>query len=89
MTATSTVIRGREDVYALWDKRSVIIREQAVGSTIVYPQLPRRATYQNYDLREEYVVARVHTVQEGILWANHHFYQWSALGHPGLKCPPR
>ena len=85
--AKPSVIRGRDDVYRVWDKRSVVIREQGMGSTIVYPALPRGVEYRNFALREEYVLARVHTIHEGILWCNHHFYQWSVMGRPDLKCP--
>ena len=87
MTATTISIRSREDVYAVWDKRSVIIREQGLGSTIVYPALPRGVTYHRFSLRDDYVVASLRTVREGILWCNHHYYEWVVLGHPELKCP--
>ena len=82
MTEAPQVIRSREDVYRVWDKRSVVIREQAVGSTIVYPQLPRGVTYQNYTLREGYILASLQTISEGILWCDHHYYGWSVLGPP-------
>lgn len=80
-------IRRREDVYAAWDQRSVIIRQQAVGSTIVYPQLPRGVAYPSYSLREEYILARVRSVREGILWADRRHYRYGVLGAPDIRGP--
>ena len=87
MTATMMVIRNRSDVYASWDKKTVVIREQAQGSAIVYPQLGRGVTYHGFDLRESYVLAGLRDIREGMLWCNHHYYRWSVMGHPELKCP--
>lgn len=87
MSPERPTIRRREDVYQAWDKRSVIIREQAVGSTIVYPQLPRGVSYRGFSLREEYVLARVRTIREGIHWADHQHYRYTVLGGVEIRGP--
>ena len=77
----SDVSKCREDVAKFWDRKRVVIRQQSVGSTIVYPQLSRGASYATFSLRDEWVLAKVRSIREGILWANHHYYEYSIFGN--------
>lgn len=84
MVATTTVIRSTADAYQVWDQRSVIVKQQAVGSTVVYPRLPSGVTYRGFNLREEYVVAGLNSLEEAVRWCRHHYYDYSILG----QAPP-
>lgn len=84
MTEPTTLIRGRYDVYKAWDHKSVVVKEQAVGSTIVYPRLGRGVRYRGFTLREDYVLARLRSLDEAIHWCQHHFYDYSIMGRRPL-----
>ena len=81
-----TDIRSREQVWAEWDRASVVIREQAVGSTIIYPMLRKGAAYPSYVLHEHYTLAGVNTVEEAVHYCQHHSYYYGVLGYPNIKC---
>lgn len=80
MVASSTVVRSVADAYQVWDQRSVIVKHQAVGSTIVYPRLPAGVSYRGFNLREEYVVAGLQTLEQAVMWCRHNYYDYSILG---------
>lgn len=84
MSASSTVVRSVADAYQVWDQRAVIVKEQAVGSTIVYPRLPAGVSYRGFNLREEYVVASLQSLEQAVMWCRHNYYDYSILG----KVPP-
>lgn len=84
MGASSTVIRSVADAYQVWDQRSVIVKEQSLGSTIVYPRLPAGVSYRGFNLREEYVVAGLHSLEQAVMWCRHNYYDYSILG----QAPP-
>lgn len=73
-------VRDRHDAYRVWDKRSVVIRVHEDGRTTVYPSLPRGVRYFGFSLRDEYVIARLATLQDAIRYCNHCYYVWSVIG---------
>lgn len=86
---TSTVIRNRGDVFEAWDHQSVIIKQQAVGSTIAYPRLAKGITYRGFSLRDEYVLVRLRSIQEAVHWSEHNFYDYSVFGTPSAATVER
>lgn len=61
-------VNTREDVFAVWDRRGVIIRESG-GFVFAYPALGRGVKYRDFDLRHECCLESFVALDKAKLWA--------------------
>ncbi len=61
-------VATREDVFSVWDRKAVIIREQS-GFVFVYPALGRGVRYRDFDLRHECCLDSFVDISKAKLWA--------------------
>lgn len=71
-------VATREDVFAVWDRKGVIIREQA-GFVFVYPALGRGVKYRDYDLRHECCLDSFVGLDKAVLWAQSKRFEYVVL----------